>query len=116
LQKVAALDPTRLPSKKMLEMATIDGAKALQMEHIVGSVEAGKKADLTLIDLRAPNMVPVHDVVKQIVCSGSPSNVDTVIIDGEIVLQDRRFTRLDETAIVAEAQRRATELVDRMKQ
>jgi len=116
LQKVVALDPTRLPSEKMLDMATIGGAKALQMEHLVGSVEAGKKGDLTLIDLKAPNMVPVHDIVKQIVCSGSPSNIDTVIIDGEIVLQGRHFTRLDEATIVTEAQRRASDLVERMKQ
>jgi 5-methylthioadenosine/S-adenosylhomocysteine deaminase len=116
LQKVAALDPSRLPSKKMLEMATIGGAKAIQKEHMIGSVEAGKKADLTLIDLKAPNMVPVHDIITQIVCSGSPSNVDTVIIDGEIILQGRHFTQLNETAIVEEAQRRAADLVERMKQ
>ncbi len=114
LQKVHALNPSCLPSQKTLEMATIDGARALQMEDIIGSIEVGKKADLTVIDLRTPNMTPTNDIVKQIVCSCTPSNVDTVIVDGEVILEDRKFTRVDEAAAIKECRRRGTKLIERM--
>jgi 5-methylthioadenosine/S-adenosylhomocysteine deaminase len=114
LQKVSTMNPVHLPSKKVLEMATIGGARALQMEDRIGSIEVGKNADLTVIDVGTPNMTPVNDVVKQIACSCQPSNVDTVIIDGTIVLEDRNLTRIDETATIKEAKYRAAKLVERM--
>jgi 5-methylthioadenosine/S-adenosylhomocysteine deaminase len=114
LQKVHASNPVLLPSQMILEMATVDGARALQMDKLIGSIEVGKKADLTVIDLNAPNMTPTNDLVKQIVCSCTPSNVDTVIIDGEVVLEDRKFKRLDEARMIREARERATQLVKRM--
>jgi len=115
LQKVHTLNPTLLPSQKMIEMATIDGARALQMEDQIGSIEPGKRADLTVVDLAAPNMTPVNDVVKQIVCSCTPSNVDTVIIDGNIVLEGKNFTRLDEAGTIRQARVRAARLIERMR-
>lgn len=114
LQKVYSLNPAYLPSQKMLEMATIDGARALQLEDQIGSIEVGKKADLVLLDLRTPNMTPTNDVVKQTVCSCTPSNVDTVLVDGEVILEDRRFKRLDEAKTIRECRCRAAELVARM--
>jgi 5-methylthioadenosine/S-adenosylhomocysteine deaminase len=114
LQKIHSLNPSRLSSLKMLEIATIGGAKALQMDDQIGSIEPGKKADLTIVDLNAPNMTPANDLVKQLVCSCTPSCVDTVIIDGNTVLEDGRFTQLDEAAVVTEAKARATSLVERM--
>jgi len=114
LQKVHHLNPALLSSQRILEMATIDGARALQMEDRIGSIERGKKADLMLVSLNAPNIVPVHDLAKQLVCSGSPENVDTVIIDGDIVLEGRRFTKLDEARTIKESKVRAEKVVKRM--
>jgi len=114
LQKVYSLNPAYLPSEKTLEMATIDGARALQMEDQIGSIELGKKADLTVINLKAPNMTPVNDVVKRIVCSCVPSNVDIVVIDGNVVLEGGRYPKLDELGTVKEAKRRAAKLIERM--
>jgi len=114
LQKVSTLNPMHLPSKKVLEMATIGGARALQMEDRIGSIEVGKNADLAIIDVRTPNMTPVNDVVKQMACSCQPSNVDTVIINGNIVMEDRNLTRIDETATIEEAKHRAAKLIERM--
>lgn len=114
LQKVHSLNPTYLPSQRILEMATIDGARALQMDDQIGSIEAGKKADLALINLDSPNMTPTNDVVKQIVCACTPANVWSVIVDGKLVLNHGKFTRLDEEAVVKEARSRAEDLIQRM--
>jgi 5-methylthioadenosine/S-adenosylhomocysteine deaminase len=114
LQKISGLNPAYLPSQKVLEMATIDGAQALQMDDQIGSIETGKRADLTLIDLRSPNMTPTNDVVKQIVCSCTPASIWSVVVDGKLVLDRGEFKLLDEEKIINEARSRAANLIQRM--
>jgi len=113
LQKVNWLDARLLPSQKVLEMATIEGAKALQLDHIIGSLEVGKLADVIIIDLTEPNITPVHDPVKQLVCSGQPGNVKTTIIDGKIVMENRKIKTVDESKVVEKACECAKNLFER---
>lgn len=103
LQKVTRLDPRALGAKEALEMATIDGARALHMEKEIGSLEAGKKADFLLLRLDAPHAVPMYQVYSQIVYALKASDIDTVIIGGKIVMQERKALTLDELSIIAKA-------------
>jgi 5-methylthioadenosine/S-adenosylhomocysteine deaminase len=96
LQKVHLLDSTAMSSWEVLEMATRGGARALGLESEIGSVSTGMKADLVVIDLSRPGNVPVYDPVASIVYSASPENVETVIIDGKVVLEGSRTTTVDE--------------------
>ena len=95
LAKVAALDPTPLAAPELLRMATIDGAKALGLDRLVGSLEPGKRADLIVVDLQKPHLQPVHDLVSNIVYCGKASDVDTVMVDGRIVVENRRVAGVD---------------------
>lgn len=113
LQKIYWLNPHLLPSQKVLEMATIEGAKALQLDHLIGSLEVGKLADIIVIDLTEPNITPVHDVVKQLVCSGLPGNVKTTIIDGTIVMESGKIKTVDEHKVVEKACECAKNLFER---
>src|SRR6185369_3436918 len=103
LAKITKGDPLALNAKAVLEMATIDGARALHMENEIGSLEAGKKADLILIGLDQPNAVPMYDVYAQVAYALKGSDVETVIIGGRIVMRDRKLLTVDESAAVAKA-------------
>jgi len=105
LQKVHYLNPVLTPSRVILRMATCDGARALQLEDMIGSIEIGKKADLALIDLNSCNMTPVHDVIKQIVYSGHSGNVSTTIIDGKVVMENRNLTSINEDKVFSKCQK-----------
>lgn len=103
LQKVTRADPRALGAKEALEMATIGGARALHLEKEIGSLEAGKKADLILLRLDAPHAVPLYQVYSQIVYALKASDVDTVMIGGKIVMRGRKVRTLDEPSIIAKA-------------
>jgi 5-methylthioadenosine/S-adenosylhomocysteine deaminase len=103
LQKITHMDPQALGAKQAVEMATIGGARALHIENEIGSLEPGKKADLIVISLNAPNAVPLYDVYSQIVYSLKSSDVQDTIIGGRIVMRDGRVLTLNETAIIAKA-------------
>lgn len=113
LQKEYYADPTVLPAEKVLRMATIEGAKALGLENIVGSLEVGKKADLILIDLEKPHLTPTHDFYANLVYSAHGSDVDTVIVDGEILMEDRKVKTLNESEVMEKAQKTAHGLIER---
>jgi 5-methylthioadenosine/S-adenosylhomocysteine deaminase len=104
LQKVARMDPRALPAKQVVEMATINGARALHMEKIIGSLEAGKKADLILVDIGAPHATPMYDVYSELVYALKATDVRTVVIAGKIVMRDRQMLTLDEKEILAKAE------------
>lgn len=99
LQKVRE-SPKALPAATVLKMATIEGARALHLEHEIGSIEVGKRADLQLLDLNSLHTVPSPDPVSTIVYSASPQNVETVIIAGKVVLRDGRLETLNESEIL----------------
>ena len=103
LQKITKNDPRALNAQAVVEMATIEGAKALHMEKEIGSLEAGKKADLILISLDEPNAVPIYDIYVQLAYSLKSSDVQTVVIAGKIVMRDHKLLTLNEPAILAQA-------------
>ncbi|MGC1650888.1 MAG: amidohydrolase [Candidatus Sulfotelmatobacter sp.] len=103
LAKISKMDPLALNAKAVVEMATIDGARALHMEKEIGSLEAGKKADLILISLNEPNAVPMYDVYAQIAYSLKGSDVETVVIGGRVVMRDRKLLTVDEAAVLEKA-------------
>jgi 5-methylthioadenosine/S-adenosylhomocysteine deaminase len=103
LQKITKMDPRALGAKAVVEMATIEGARALHMEKEIGSLEAGKKADLILIGLDAPNAVPMYDVYAQLAYALKGSDVEMVIIGGRVVMRDKKLLTVDEAAAIAKA-------------
>jgi len=103
LAKISKMDPLALNAKSVVEMATIDGARALHMEKEIGSLEAGKKADLILISLNEPNAVPMYEVYAQIAYSLKGSDVATVIIGGKIVMQSHLLLTVDEHKVLEKA-------------
>src|SRR6266403_1408952 len=103
LAKITKSDPLALGAKAVVEMATIDGARALHMEKEIGSLEAGKKADLILIGLDAPHAVPMFDVYAQLAYALKGSDVETVIIAGRVVMRDQKVLTVDEAAAIAKA-------------
>jgi 5-methylthioadenosine/S-adenosylhomocysteine deaminase len=103
LAKITKMDPLALNAKAVVEMATIDGAKAVHLEKEIGSLEAGKKADIILISLDEPNAVPMYDVYSQLAYALKGSDVETVIIGGRVVMRDRKLLTVDETAAIAKA-------------
>jgi 5-methylthioadenosine/S-adenosylhomocysteine deaminase len=103
LAKITRMDPLALKAKAVVEMATIDGARALHMEKEIGSLEAGKKADLILIGLDEPNAVPMYDIYAQIAYALKGSDVETVVIGGRVVMLDKKLLTVDEAAAIAKA-------------
>ena len=92
-----------LPALTMLRMATIDGARALGLDKEIGSIEAGKRADLTLLNLEALHTTPHPDPVSTIVYAAEATDVETVIIDGRVVLREGKLTTLDQPAVLQAA-------------
>jgi cytosine/adenosine deaminase-related metal-dependent hydrolase len=105
--KDARMDPGVMPPERVLEMATINGARALGLEREIGSLEPGKRADLVLFDLDLPEWRPLIDPVNTLVYSASGASVRTVLIDGRVVLDDRRVTTVDEREVLHRAERLA---------
>jgi 5-methylthioadenosine/S-adenosylhomocysteine deaminase len=103
LAKISKMNPLALNAKAVVEMATIDGARALHMEKEIGSLEAGKKADMVLISLDEPNAVPMYDVYAQIAYSLKGSDVETVVIGGRVVMRERKLLTIDEPAVLEKA-------------
>jgi 5-methylthioadenosine/S-adenosylhomocysteine deaminase len=103
LAKITKMDPLAMNAKAVVEMATIEGAKALHMEKEIGSLEPGKKADLILIGLDEPNAVPMYDIYAQLAYALKASDVETVIIDGRVVMRDRKLLTVNEGEAMAKA-------------
>jgi 5-methylthioadenosine/S-adenosylhomocysteine deaminase len=112
LQK-ALHGPEVLPAHRVLRMATMDGARALGLEADIGSLEVGKRADLSVVRLDRLHATPVKDVVSALVYSSEPGDVETVIIDGQIVMRDRKLVTLDEDEVVTTARSEGGKLIDR---
>jgi len=111
LQKVSKLDPRALTAWQALEMATIGGARALHLEREIGSLEAGKQADIILLRADAAHAVPAYDVASSIVYSMKASDVDTVIVAGRVLMEGRRMLTLDPPSILAKSR----EYADKVK-
>lgn len=107
LQKVVH-GPEVLPASKVIRMATIEGACALGWDHEIGSLEIGKRADLSIVDVKALHSTPQPDLVSTVVYSAQSSDVRTVVVDGRIVMRERRLTTMDERAVIDDATREAS--------
>ncbi len=98
LHKVARLDPTLMDARTVLRMATIEGAKALGLEDVTGSLEVGKKADIILLDLDKPHLTPIYSEYSHLAYAAGGADVDTVVINGKVVMENRRLLTIDEQA------------------
>lgn len=103
LHKVHALDPTLIDARTALALATIGGARALDMEAEIGSIEVGKRADLVIVGLDGPHQRPLYDLESVLVYATKASDVDTVIVDGRVLYTDGAYRTLDPRAIYDEA-------------
>ena len=103
VHKLANKDRSAMPPVKVIDMATMGAARALHMEDEIGSLEAGKLADIIVVDTKAPNMVPVYNPYSALVYSANSANVRHTIVDGNVLMKDREMLTVDETAIREEA-------------
>jgi 5-methylthioadenosine/S-adenosylhomocysteine deaminase len=115
LQRARLQDSHAVSPAQTLRMATINGARALGLDHLVGSIEVGKRADLIVLDLLgAAHSVAVHNVVSQLVHCARPSNVELVMVDGLILMEDRTILDVDEAQLLHDAQAAGERLVARL--
>jgi len=112
LHKVHRLDPTVMPSQTVLEMATLGGARVLGMEKEIGSLEAGKKADVIVLELNRPHLQPVYNLVSHLVYSATGADVRDVIIDGKMVMEKRKILTLDEREVLDQARQWGERILD----
>jgi 5-methylthioadenosine/S-adenosylhomocysteine deaminase len=103
LQKVTLMDAEALPAREALEMATITGARALGLEKQIGSIEPGKRADLITIRLDGPNATPMYNIYSLIVYSLKAGDVNDVMVNGRLIVRDRRMLTLDAASVLGKA-------------
>jgi len=96
-----------------LRMATIDGARAMGLEKEIGSLEAGKRADVILVDLNRLHSAPQKDIVSALVYSAVAPDVSTTIVDGRVLLRDGELSTMNEANVIEEANREAMSLTQR---
>jgi cytosine/adenosine deaminase-related metal-dependent hydrolase len=106
-------DPAVLPAGKALEMVTIDAARALGLERTLGSVAVGKKADIILINTRQPHLYPIWQEPLRLVYQVSGHDVDTVIVNGRVLMENRSVLTVDEGAALVQAQAEALKMLER---
>ena len=105
LHKVKTGDPQVVPATTALEMATIQGARALGLEKQIGSLETGKRADLVVVSTSSARMTPIYDPVSHLVYTARGEDVRTVMVNGRVLMRDRKMLSLDEAAVLAEARK-----------
>lgn len=115
LQKLITRDPTALPARKLVEMATIDGARVLGLEAKIGSLEPGKCADMIAISLREANAIPLYDVSSQIVYALKGADVLDVWVNGKQVVSDKHVLTLDAARVFAKADELAARVRESVK-
>jgi 5-methylthioadenosine/S-adenosylhomocysteine deaminase len=116
LQKVHHQDAAVIDPFSVLRMATAGGAKALGLDSACGTVEVGKRADLILVDIDTVHNQPVNDIFSQLVHCAKASDVQTVMVDGEILMRDRQLHRIDERHVLADAKVAHRDLMERVSQ
>lgn len=113
LQKVAMLNPCALTAYQTLRMATVHGAKAIGREDELGVIAPGALADLILVDMRRPHLSPQNDLIANLVYCGKASDVDTVIVDGQVVVKEHQLLMADVQTLCCEAGERVGEIKKR---
>jgi len=102
LHKVNAMNPTLIDAVTALKMATIEGARAIGLQDIIGSLEIGKKADVIVIDIRKPHLVPIYNPISHMVYSAQGSDVQDVVVDGRLLVKDRKLLTVNLENIIEE--------------
>jgi 5-methylthioadenosine/S-adenosylhomocysteine deaminase len=115
LHKGINRNPTLMPAEKVLEMATIEGAKSLSWESEIGSIEVGKKADLAIIDLKKPHLCPVYNESSHLVYAVKSSDIETVIINGKIIMENRKLTTLNIENVMDTVKKVKSNLLGKLK-
>ena len=115
LHKVARLDPTVMDAHTVVRMATIQGAKVLGMEKKIGSLEPGKKADIIIIGLNKPHLTPLYSEYSHLVYAASGADVDTVIINGKVVMENRQLLTINEKKVIQQVREIAVKIKQSMK-
>ncbi len=111
LQKINTMEPKSISAYDILKMATIDGAKVLGMENEIGSLEPGKKADMIFIKTDKLHMCPANDVCANLVYSSNGADIESVMIDGEVIMQNRKMINLDEKEVMHQVKKIAKRLL-----
>lgn len=110
LHKVSTLDPTVLDAETVLRMATIDGARALGIGGTTGSIEKGKAADIIVIDTEQPHLTPMYNPISHLVYAAGGGDVTDTIVNGRVVMENRRLRSLDVEKVMDDVQRIADEI------
>ncbi len=100
IHKLFNKDRSLFPASEIVEMATIGGAKVLNLDEKIGSIEIGKRADLVILETQSINMQPVYDYYSVLVYSANPSNVDTVIVDGNLLVENKKLKNFDQSELI----------------
>ncbi|WP_141499862.1 amidohydrolase [Paenibacillus luteus] len=111
LQKLDYGDPAKLPARQVLRMATSESAKLLNIDHQVGTIEIGKKADIILIDMKKAHLQPVHQIESLLAYSVNGGDVDTTIVNGKVLMQNRVLLTINEEELFEEVTTRAKRIV-----
>jgi 5-methylthioadenosine/S-adenosylhomocysteine deaminase len=107
LHKVRRLDPTVADAATVLRLATIEGARVLGLGDRIGSLEPGKRADLIVVDTRQPHLTPLYNPVSHLVYAARGADVRHTVIDGRLVMRDRRLLTLDLPSLLDQARAKA---------
>ena len=113
IHKAVSYDPTIIRAEQVLEMATINGAKALGLDDQIGSLEIGKKADFVAIDMRKVHLQPWFSPVSAVVYSVTGRDVEMVVVDGKVLVEGGKLTTMNEEEVWREAEWRAKGIVER---
>lgn len=113
IHKSISFDPTAVPAVSVLEMATINGAKALGLDDRIGSLEIGKKADFVAVDARRIHLRPWFDPVSALVYTATGGDVDVVVVDGKMLVKGGQLLTMDEGEVIEQADKRSREVVER---
>jgi len=109
-QKLVSMDPTAISAAEALDMATLGGASALGRRQRLGSLEPGKLADVIIVGMSKPRQQPLFDPIAQLVYASRGDDVETTIVNGKVLMRDRKVLTLDESKVLSEA-RAAADLV-----
>lgn len=103
IHKLVREDPTAMPATTVFHMATMGGARALGIDDRVGSLEAGKLADIVLVDIRAPELTPLYNVYSHLVFAIKGGHVATVLVGGRVIVRDKDVVTVDEAEVMQKA-------------
>ena len=116
LHKLGTMDTTVMDASTVLRMATIEGAKALGMSDMVGSLEFGKKADIIIVDTKKPHLTPLYNPISHLVYAAKGNDVSHSIINGRLVMEERRLLTLDFSEIMEKVREKSKDVKSWIKQ